>query len=299
MNVIWEIDFYSRPILDENGKKKWELLVCESAVDPRQDSDRLYKYSAFCPSTSVNFQWLAENLQKAIANAPEPPQRIRFFRQQMNNTIVKACQDIGIPASPSRRTIALQAWLTQRNAEVYPQDPNYQSGENLSIQMRFDPAQPLPDALTGDKWAIVTIPASELLDLAQWPIDFREAFPFSFTKITPETVVPGIVIFSSRALPIAGWMSGIEVATVRYEPAPLARLILDTGASDSWVLGRLNDSQRQEEAANFESQKEVADGVHFLAIQTDPSAANFAGFWLLLDRSKMSSNRSVCLSLPG
>ncbi len=23
----WEIDFYSRPILDENGKKRWELLI--------------------------------------------------------------------------------------------------------------------------------------------------------------------------------------------------------------------------------------------------------------------------------
>ena len=23
----WEIDFYSRPIIDENGKKRWELLI--------------------------------------------------------------------------------------------------------------------------------------------------------------------------------------------------------------------------------------------------------------------------------
>ena len=23
----WEIDFYSRHILDENGKKRWELLI--------------------------------------------------------------------------------------------------------------------------------------------------------------------------------------------------------------------------------------------------------------------------------
>ena len=23
----WEVDFYSRPIIDENGKKRWELLI--------------------------------------------------------------------------------------------------------------------------------------------------------------------------------------------------------------------------------------------------------------------------------
>lgn len=24
----WELDFYSRPILDPDGKKRWELLIC-------------------------------------------------------------------------------------------------------------------------------------------------------------------------------------------------------------------------------------------------------------------------------
>ncbi|MBD0341559.1 MAG: DUF1092 family protein, partial [Microcoleus sp. Co-bin12] len=26
MATIWELDFYSRPILDEREKKKWEVL---------------------------------------------------------------------------------------------------------------------------------------------------------------------------------------------------------------------------------------------------------------------------------
>ena len=26
----WELDFYSRPLLDENGKKRWEALICSS-----------------------------------------------------------------------------------------------------------------------------------------------------------------------------------------------------------------------------------------------------------------------------
>ena len=35
----WELDFYSRPILEPDGKKRWELLICatpdpEGAGDP-------------------------------------------------------------------------------------------------------------------------------------------------------------------------------------------------------------------------------------------------------------------------
>ena len=29
-NIVWELDFYSRPVLDEEGKKLWEVLICES-----------------------------------------------------------------------------------------------------------------------------------------------------------------------------------------------------------------------------------------------------------------------------
>ncbi|TRT81769.1 MAG: DUF1092 family protein, partial [Microcystis aeruginosa Ma_AC_P_19900807_S299] len=25
--TIWELDFYSRPVVDENNKKRWELLI--------------------------------------------------------------------------------------------------------------------------------------------------------------------------------------------------------------------------------------------------------------------------------
>ncbi|MFM5983304.1 MAG: Tab2/Atab2 family RNA-binding protein, partial [Sphaerospermopsis kisseleviana] len=35
MGSIWELDFYSRPILDANQKKVWEVLVCESPTDVR------------------------------------------------------------------------------------------------------------------------------------------------------------------------------------------------------------------------------------------------------------------------
>ncbi|NES69560.1 MAG: DUF1092 family protein, partial [Okeania sp. SIO2D1] len=47
MGTIWELDFYSRPILDERQKKLWELLICESPLDINHPTDSLYRYSEF------------------------------------------------------------------------------------------------------------------------------------------------------------------------------------------------------------------------------------------------------------
>ena len=80
--MIWELDFYSRPILDENNKKRWELLICEAPSRVDQSLDILFRYSAFCPNQSVNSIWLRENIEKAIAESGEFPQKIRFFRRQ-------------------------------------------------------------------------------------------------------------------------------------------------------------------------------------------------------------------------
>src|SRR4028118_2284826 len=114
MVTIWELDFYSRPILDENNKKIWEVLVCESPLDTRTNPDSLFRYAKFCPSTQVNSGWLRTALDEAITKSGSAPVKCRFFRRQMNNMITKACQDIGIPAQPSRRTLALNQWLQQR-----------------------------------------------------------------------------------------------------------------------------------------------------------------------------------------
>jgi len=29
-NSDWELDFYSRPIIESNGKKRWELIICST-----------------------------------------------------------------------------------------------------------------------------------------------------------------------------------------------------------------------------------------------------------------------------
>ncbi|PSM51011.1 hypothetical protein C7Y66_01385 [Chroococcidiopsis sp. CCALA 051] len=285
MGSIWEIDFYSRPILDENQKKVWEVVVCESPLDTRTNPTRLFRYAQYCPSTQVNSAWLRTALQEAMAKAGTAPTKFRFFRRQMNNMITKACKDLGIPAQPSRRTLALLQLLKERMDEVYPQEPGYQPTPNPSVKMESSPPQRLPDALTGQQWAFVNLEATALADMDEWEIAFGEAFPLQMVGLSPETTIPGLLIFSERALPLAGWMSGLELAFIRVETSPVARLLLETGASESWILANLKNPQTVAEAQAFVSAKQQANGVHFIAVQSNPQTESFAGFWLLQEVS--------------
>lgn len=282
MGSIWEIDFYSRPILDENQKKVWELLVCESPVDTRTKPDSLFRYAQFCPSTQVNSAWLKTALQEAIAEAGAAPVKFRFFRRELKNMIVKACQELGIEAKPSRRTLTLIQWLQQRMEQVYPQQPGYQPGTNPSIRVEIPAPQKLPDALEGQQWAFVNLEAGQLEEMHEWNINFGEAFPLQLSGITSETTVPGLLIFSSRAIPLAGWMSGLELAHLKLSSdSSVVRLLLETGAGDSWILANLKQPQMIAEAKAFETAKQKANGVHFLGVQSNPKSESFAGFWLL------------------
>ena len=282
MGSIWEIDFYSRPVIDENNKKLWEVLVCESPLTIDTELDSLFRYSEYCSSTQVNSAWLKAALESAIERAGTTPVKFRFFRTPMNNMITKACQDLGIPAQPSRRTLALNQWLQQRNKEVYPQEPGYQAATNPSVRAQtFDP-QRLPDALIGQKWVVASLTGSDLAQMPEWEIGFGEAFPLLLGQITPETIVPGIIIYSPRAIPLAGWMSGLEIAALKVDTRVTpSRLLLETGASDSWLLATLTNSQTLQIAQQFEQAKQTANQVHFLAVQSDSESEVFAGFWLL------------------
>ena len=42
---VWEIDFFSRPIVDERGKKRWELLIC--------DQDRTWEFVQYFPNNKI------------------------------------------------------------------------------------------------------------------------------------------------------------------------------------------------------------------------------------------------------
>lgn len=285
MGSIWELDFYSRPILDENQKKVWEVLICETPDNVNSNSENLFRYTQYCPSTEVNSVWLRNAIQKAIAEAPEAPKRIRFFRRQMNNMITKACTDAGISVLPSRRILVLHNWLQERMETVYPNEPGFQGGTNPSVRLDAPLPQRLPDALESEKWGFVTLSASDFADMPDWEIGFGEAFPLKMVGVNPETKIPGILIFSARALPVAAWMSGLDLAYLRFDPGQGGQMLLETGATESWTLASVRNPQLLEQAKNFETAKQNANGVHFIGVQDNPESESFAGFWLLQEVS--------------
>lgn len=283
MGSVWELDFYSRPILDENQKKVWEVLICEGAQAVNATAEG-FRFSKFLSNTEVNSIKLKEALQEAIAQAAVPPSRVRFFRYQMQNMINRACEEAGIPAKASRRALTLQRWLDERHQDFYPNQPGYSKAPTPSVAAPPPNPRPLPDALMGQRWAFVTLEAAALAEMGDWDIDFVEAFPLTLADIAPETPVPGILIFSPRALPLAGWLSGLELGHLRLERSKTPRLILETGSADSWVLDSLAKPETQAEAEQFEAAKQAANQVHFIGVQTSPEAQSFAGFWLLQER---------------
>lgn len=285
-NTVWELDFYSRPVLDEEGKKLWEVLICESPNSIERSPDSLFKYAQYCSSKTVNSIWLKEAIERAIAEAETAPKKVRFFRRQMNNMIVKACEDAGVTPLPSRRTYALKQWLEERNQNVYPQESGFDLKTANTASVKYPPlnAIPLPDAVKGDrgdKWIFVSLTAADFDEMKEWDIAFEESFALSLLNIEPQTIIPGLIIYSPRATPLAAWMSGLEMGYLQLEKTARPQLRLETGLSDSWTLVNLTNKDTLKQAEDFERAKQQANGVHFLAVQSDPNSEAFAGFWLL------------------
>ncbi|MEM9907468.1 MAG: Tab2/Atab2 family RNA-binding protein [Cyanobacteria bacterium P01_D01_bin.44] len=285
MSTLWELDFYSRPVLDENQKKRWEILICEGLQSVQDDPAKRFRYSKFVSNKEVNSIELKKAIAEAIEQAPEPPTRIRFFRYSMQNMIIRSCEEMGFPAKVSRRALALQQWLEDRYENFYPQQEGYQPGASPSVSQPLEVPQPLPDALLGQQWAFVNLAAGDFAEMPEWEIDFSEAFPLELTGVEPDTPIPGLLIFSPRALPLAGWMSGLELASIKPQPGEGARLLLETGSIDTWILANLSTPELKQEAAQFQAAKQRANGVHFVGVQASPEAESFAGLWLLQERT--------------
>lgn len=291
MAIIWELDFYSRPLRDEEQKKVWEVLICEAPQAISQDPAALFRYSQFCPSSTVNSLWLKQAIEAAVAESGQRPQKIRFFRRPMNNMISKACEEAGFSGVPSRRTYALQQWIQERYQHFYPQQPGYEAGlaQGASVQYPELNTAPLPDAVRGDRgdqWALVSLAANAFAEMSAWEIGFGEAFSLMALGLTPETHIPGLILFSPRALPLAGWLSGLELSYLKFQEKPLSMMRLETGVSDSWCLANVTNAATLAEAKGFERAKAQAKQVHFLAIQSAPNSEAFAGFWLLQEMTE-------------
>ncbi|MCY4173525.1 MAG: Tab2/Atab2 family RNA-binding protein [Cyanobacteria bacterium MAG CAR3_bin_5] len=281
----WEVDFYSRPLLDPDGRKRWELLVCDTpavAIPP----DKGFQFSKDCPADQVNSLWLrealGEALDAAVAGGHGRPQRLRCWRQAMVSMVRRASEPLGLAVAPSRRCYALIDWLQERQRTVYPRQEGYLAGPRAApMPTAPAPAKPLPDAARGDAWEWASLPLASLREAGDWPVDFSGLVPVS-AGIASDATIPGVRLFAGdRALAVAGWVAGLE--PLKFTVSDNC-LLLEAGLDQRWLLGRLDSGEAQAAAATFAESCQSTAGLQFLSVQNTSRTRRFAGFWLLRDQ---------------
>jgi RNA-binding protein Tab2/Atab2 len=264
----WEIDFASRPLVDADGKRVWELLVC--------NPDRALRSVVRCIQKEATRAFVIAHLEEVMTAWEEQPDQVRLMRTSA--FVEQACLQMGIPSRVSLRTFALRQWVTTREKTVYPQETGYQNTTVLNPTMIGTALQPAPDALLAERWAFVSVPQAEFTDLTV--PDFGDIFPVT---LATDGVVPGLVLFSRRALPLAAWMQGVEPTALYYVGGERPGLVLEVGAGDRWLMARFSAkySGLDREGELFEQQKIGSKGFHFLAIQSTEENTEPIGVWTL------------------
>jgi hypothetical protein len=279
----WELDYYSRPVLESDGKKRWELLICSTPAFAAPGPG--FRWVKLCPATSVNSVWLQAALSEALAAATKagyaPPRRLRCWRASMRTMVQRAAEAIGLEVIPSRRCYALFDWLREREQRVYPEEPGYLCGPLAPAPIPIPPpAVLLPESVRGDSWSWASLPMGAIREAADWEIGFDGlgALP---AGLGDDVSVPGIRLFSvHRALAIAGWMAGLEPVRLRLSGESL---VLEASLENSWLLGKVLEAEAEEAQAAFSASRLEAGGLQFIAVQSSPASERFEGFWLLRD----------------
>ncbi|GMY22488.1 protein TAB2 homolog, chloroplastic-like [Fagus crenata] len=277
----WELDFCSRPILDIRGKKVWELVVCDSSLS--------LQYTKYFPNNVIN----SVTLKDAIVSISDDlgvalPEKIRFFRSQMQTIITKACKELGTKPVPSKRCLSLLLWLEERYETVYMRHPGFQKGSKPLLALDNPFPMELPENLFGEKWAFVQLPISavrEEISSLESRLVFGAGLDLDLLgiEIDDKTLIPGLAVASSRATPLAAWMNGLEVSSIEADLSR-ASLILSVGISTRYVYATYKKTPvTTNEAEAWEAAKKACGGLHFLAIQEDLDSDDCVGFWLLLD----------------
>ena len=194
----WELDFYSRPIIESNGKKRWELIICSTKSYKTED---VFCWNKKCPANEVNSVWLTKALNEAISEAKkqgwEKPSIVRFWRSSMKSIIKKSLEAVSIEALVSRRTYNLLDRIEFLEKEIYPKEKGYVRGvlaPNFTTKIE-NPPTPLPEEVRGDALTISEISIGELKSAENWPIEFGDIFPIQ-QDLDDNYLVPGLRLFS-------------------------------------------------------------------------------------------------------
>ncbi len=279
----WELDFYSRPIIEQNGKKRWELIISSSK---NFKTEGIFLWNKICPANEVNSIWLTKALNEALHDAEKKgwgkPSKIRFWRASMKSIIKKSIENIGVEALVSRRTYELYERILFLEQEVYPLENGYVRGvlaPTFTSSISNDP-KPLPEAVRGDALTISEISIKELKLAQNWPIEFGDIFPIQ-NSIKNENLVPGLRLFSKdRSLALAAWFSGLEPVKLLIKQN---QLILEASEDDKWLVTDLKEKDAKELNEKFIHTKNNSYGYQFISIQSTPFVEKFAGFWILKD----------------
>jgi hypothetical protein len=274
--VIWQIDFYRRPLKDESGEKLWELLICDSMGD--------FNLSAFCPQSQANSTWITEQLQQEI-KGKSSPDLIQVFRPQSLSLIESAAKNLGIKVEATRRTIALKQLLESR-AKIYPTMVNYTGEPYNPVILESPPPVPLPENLWGERWRFAALPAGKIEDtFKSRPLPILE-MPESLLPLNlglaSTILVPGVIIDGGRqSMRLARWFQEAKPVDLSYIPGSPDGLILEAGLVDRWVVATFEDSEVKAAGKIYQERKQLSQGLHFVLIQPDDSGMTYTGFWLL------------------
>ncbi len=279
----WELDFYSRPIIEKNGKKRWELIISSSKNFNTED---IFLWNKICPANEVNSIWLTKALKEALNDAERKgwakPSKIRFWRASMKSIITKSIENFEIEALVSRRTYELFDRIEFLEQEVYPLENGYVKGvlaPTFTSSIANDP-KPLPEAVRGDALTISEISIEELRLAQNWPIEFGDIFPIQ-NSIKNENLVPGLRLFSKdRSLALAAWFSSLEPVKLLIEKN---QLILEASEDNKWLVTDLQEKDAKGINDKFMQNKKDSYGYQFISIQSTPFVEKFAGFWILKD----------------
>lgn len=273
MTNEWELDCYSRPVLGEDGKKLWEVLIT--------DSGGSFRYLKSLPSNLVNSRNLRKIVEELMDEAPKKPSVVRFFRNQMFNMINIALSPLDVEVKPSRVTNNLFMWLQEREENIYPsmQGYNPQLRQQTILDYEVNQPDPLPDVLKAQSYAYVALPAKVFWDKEVNSENINRGRLCPIREMPKNGWIHGVTLISQRASSIAAWMNGIEIASLKADLLT-KELLMNADINTQYVVAPLMDAQKKE-AQVFEKGKDAANGYHFLSVQASLDAEEVEGFWLL------------------